>query len=94
MGQPIRLFGESDADRMLRLRALQLLKDHQRGNATGGRNDFRRMVEEIARDLMEKQAKGMDEIKVKDMEKAEMDEEVQKRQLRKQVGGFVRFRWA
>lgn len=45
-GQPIRLFGESDKDRRLRLRALELIeeKDHERH---GGQNDFRKALEEV-----------------------------------------------
>ena len=45
-GQPIRLFGESDQDRRLRLRALELLeeKEHERH---GGQNDFRKALEDV-----------------------------------------------
>lgn len=45
-GQPIRLFGESDKDRRLRLRALELIeeKDSERH---GGQNDFRRALEDV-----------------------------------------------
>jgi pre-mRNA-splicing factor 18 len=45
-GQPIRLFGESDRDRRLRLRALELIeeKGHDR---VGGQNDFRKALEEV-----------------------------------------------
>jgi pre-mRNA-splicing factor 18 len=45
-GQPIRLFGESDKDRRLRLRALELIeeKGHER---VGGQNDFRRALEDV-----------------------------------------------
>ncbi|KAK7686135.1 hypothetical protein QCA50_010947 [Cerrena zonata] len=45
-GQPIRLFGESDPDRRLRLRALELLeeKEHERH---GGQNDFRKALEDV-----------------------------------------------
>lgn len=45
-GQPIRLFGESDRDRRLRLRALELIeeKEHERH---GGQNDFRKALEDV-----------------------------------------------
>ncbi|BGP03732.1 Pre-mRNA-splicing factor 18 [Rhodotorula toruloides] len=43
-GQPIRLFGESDKDRRLRLRALELL-DAEREGPIGQRNEFQRALE-------------------------------------------------
>jgi pre-mRNA-splicing factor 18 len=45
-GQPIRLFAESDKDRRLRLRALELIeeKGHDR---QGGRNDFKKALEDV-----------------------------------------------
>lgn len=45
-GQPVRLFGESDKDRRLRLRALELIeeKDHERH---GGQNDFKKALEDV-----------------------------------------------
>lgn len=45
-GQPIRLFGESDKDRRLRLRALELLEeqDHERES---GQNDFKKALEDV-----------------------------------------------
>lgn len=45
-GQPIRLFGESDKDRRLRLRALELIeeKGHER---VGGQNDFRKALDDV-----------------------------------------------
>ncbi|KAF5342551.1 hypothetical protein D9611_001742 [Ephemerocybe angulata] len=59
-GQPIRLFAESDKDRRLRLRALELLdeKDHER---LGGQNDFKKAledVENIEREMHSKGSKG------------------------------------
>ncbi|WVR08994.1 hypothetical protein IAU60_006054 [Kwoniella sp. DSM 27419] len=45
-GQPIRLFGESDKDRRLRLRALELLEE-KGGRGQGGRNDFMKALEEM-----------------------------------------------
>jgi pre-mRNA-splicing factor 18 len=45
-GQPVRLFGESDKERRLRLRALELIeeKGHER---VGGQNDFRKALEDV-----------------------------------------------
>ncbi|KAF8962692.1 Prp18 domain-containing protein [Flammula alnicola] len=45
-GQPIRLFGELDKDRRLRLRALELIeeKGHDR---QGGQNDFKKALEDV-----------------------------------------------
>lgn len=43
-GQPIRLFGESDKERRLRLRALELL-DAEREGPVGQRNEFQRALE-------------------------------------------------
>ncbi|CAL1715739.1 unnamed protein product [Somion occarium] len=45
-GQPICLFGESDKDRRLRLRALELIeeKEHERH---GGQNDFKKALEDV-----------------------------------------------
>ncbi|KAI0348914.1 hypothetical protein OH77DRAFT_1432526, partial [Trametes cingulata] len=45
-GQPIRLFSESDKERRLRLRALELIeeKDHERH---GGQNDFKKALEDV-----------------------------------------------
>jgi pre-mRNA-splicing factor 18 len=59
-GQPIRLFGESDKDRRLRLRALELIeeRDHER---LGGHNDFKKAledVESVEKELQSKNGKG------------------------------------
>lgn len=59
-GQPIRLFGESDRDRRLRLRALELIeeKEHERH---GGQNDFKKALEDVEiraqKELAEKERK-------------------------------------
>ncbi|KAF8588887.1 Prp18-domain-containing protein [Ramaria rubella] len=45
-GQPIRLFGESDKDRRLRLRALELIEE-KGGEKGGGTNDFRKALEDV-----------------------------------------------
>ncbi|KZT02893.1 Prp18-domain-containing protein [Laetiporus sulphureus 93-53] len=69
-GQPIRLFGESDKDRRLRLRALELIeeKGHDR---YGGQNDFKKAledVENVERQLKDKRAQeeGKDKGKKKE----------------------------
>jgi pre-mRNA-splicing factor 18 len=64
-GQPIRLFGESDKERRLRLRALELIeeKGHERH---GGQNDFRKALEEVESREREMKAK---EGQVKDKKK-------------------------
>lgn len=50
-GQPIRLFGETDKDRRLRLRALELLEDR-----SGGReNEFRKVMEAMETSAEEKE---------------------------------------
>lgn len=59
-GQPIRLFAESDKDRRLRLRALELIeeKGHDR---QGGQNDFKKAledVENVEREMKSKNSKG------------------------------------
>ncbi|RDB30999.1 Pre-mRNA-splicing factor 18 [Hypsizygus marmoreus] len=59
-GQPIRLFGESDKERRLRLRALELIeeKGHER---QGGQNDFKKAledVENVEREMQKKSNKG------------------------------------
>jgi len=59
-GQPIRLFGETDKDRRLRLRALELIeeKGHER---QGGQNDFKKAledVENVEKELQKKNNKG------------------------------------
>ncbi|TFK28210.1 Prp18-domain-containing protein [Coprinopsis marcescibilis] len=57
-GQPIRLFGESDKDRRLRLRALELIeeKDHERH---GGQNDFKKALEDVENTEREMKSKGI-----------------------------------
>ncbi|KAG5653236.1 hypothetical protein H0H81_001619 [Sphagnurus paluster] len=59
-GQPIRLFAETDKDRRLRLRALELIeeKGHER---QGGQNDFKKAledVENVEKELQKKNNKG------------------------------------
>lgn len=50
-GQPIRLFDESDRDRRLRLRALELLEERGGGEKGAGLNDFRRVMEHMEQGL-------------------------------------------
>ena len=45
-GQPVRLFGESDKERRLRLRALELIEEKGHDRA-GGQNDFRKALEDV-----------------------------------------------
>ena len=56
-GQPIRLFGEMDRVRRLRLRALELIeeKGHDRH---GGQNDFKKALEDVETNELEAKAKG------------------------------------
>ncbi|KAJ2929253.1 hypothetical protein H1R20_g7831, partial [Candolleomyces eurysporus] len=56
-GQPIRLFGESDKERRLRLRALELIeeKDHER---IGGQNDFKKALEDVENIERQMHSKG------------------------------------
>lgn len=54
-GQPTRLFGESDRERRLRLRALELIEERDQ-ERQGGQNDFKRALEDVenAEKLMNK----------------------------------------
>lgn len=67
-GQPTRLFGESDKDRRLRLRALELIeeKGHDRH---GGQNDFKKALEDVESSEREMRAKN----KGKKKDEAETD---------------------
>lgn len=56
-GQPIRLFGETDKDRRLRLRALELIEERV-GDKTMGQNDFRKALEDVEEEERNKLAKG------------------------------------
>ncbi|WVW79447.1 hypothetical protein I302_101416 [Kwoniella bestiolae CBS 10118] len=53
--QPIRLFGESDKDRRLRLRALELLEEKSGSGGGHGRNDFMKALEEMESGLDKKE---------------------------------------
>ena len=70
-GQPIRLFGESDRERRLRLRALELIeeRDHDK---QGGQNDFKKALEDVEMNEREKKAKGKEERKKEEAESSEM----------------------
>ncbi|KAF8841270.1 Prp18-domain-containing protein [Paxillus ammoniavirescens] len=61
--QPIRLFAESDRDRRLRLRALELIeeKGHER---QGGQNDFKKALEDV--ENVERELKNKSKGKKKD----------------------------
>ncbi|KAI0313173.1 Prp18-domain-containing protein [Amylostereum chailletii] len=56
-GQPVRLFGESDRDRRLRLRALELIEERSH-DRVGGQNDFRRALEDVETAEREMKASG------------------------------------
>lgn len=69
-GQPIRLFGETDKERRLRLRALELIeeKDHER---QGGQNDFKKALEDVEnteRQLKDRHESERDKSRKKDGE--------------------------
>ncbi|KAF9000754.1 Prp18 domain-containing protein [Cyathus striatus] len=68
-GQPIRLFGESDKDRRLRLRALELIeeKGHERQS---GQNDFKKALEDVENVERELKSKGTKEKKKDDSDSA------------------------
>jgi pre-mRNA-splicing factor 18 len=56
-GQPIRLFAESDKERRLRLRALELIEE--RGSERhGGQNDFKKALEDVEKVEREMNAKS------------------------------------
>ncbi|KAG8876384.1 mRNA splicing protein prp18 [Tulasnella sp. 331] len=56
-GQPIRLFGESDKDRRLRLRALELIEENDAAkDGGGGLNDFKRVMAGMESGLDAKEA--------------------------------------
>jgi len=57
-GQPIRLFGESDKDRRLRLRALELIEEKGNEKAHGGQNDFKKALEDVEQREDEDKAQG------------------------------------
>ena len=61
-GQPIRLFGETDRERRLRLRALELIEErgHDRH---GGQNDFKKALEDVEQNELEMKAKGKEKKK-------------------------------
>ncbi|CDO74367.1 hypothetical protein BN946_scf184355.g15 [Trametes cinnabarina] len=67
-GQPIRLFGESDKERRLRLRALELIeeKDLER---QGGQNDFKKALEDVENVERQKKDRQTQDESVRDKEK-------------------------
>lgn len=56
-GQPIRLFGETDKDRRLRLRALELIEERGADKVTG-QNDFRKALEDVEEEDRRKLERG------------------------------------
>ena len=61
-GQPIRLFGETDRERRLRLRALELIEEHGH-DRIGGQNDFKKALEDVEINELEMKAKGKEKKK-------------------------------
>lgn len=55
-GQPILLFGESERERRLRLRALELLDEKGGAASRGGQNDFKKAMEEMEAEEKRKEA--------------------------------------
>ena len=65
-GQPIRLFGETDRERNLRLRALELIEEKGH-DKLGGQNDFKKALEDVEINELEAKAKGKERnVKSKD----------------------------
>lgn len=56
-GQPIRLFAESDKDRRLRLRALELIEEKGH-DKVAGQNDFKKALEDVENSEREKKDKN------------------------------------
>jgi pre-mRNA-splicing factor 18 len=79
------LFGESDKERRLRLRALELLEDKGAG---AGLNDFRRTMAEMERGMDEKELRKQAGASHRAGEEKEKKEEagVDKDEKRKEVG--------
>ncbi|KAG0174098.1 mRNA splicing protein prp18 [Apophysomyces sp. BC1034] len=73
-GQPIRLFGETDKQCKIRLRALELMEE--RSEDQGQRNDFMRKLEEMEEgmklDVLKQKGGVMDDKKDKKSKKAEL----------------------
>ncbi|KAI0259851.1 Prp18-domain-containing protein [Gloeopeniophorella convolvens] len=59
-GQPIRLFGESDKERRLRLRALELIEEKGGHERVGGQNDFRKALEDVETQERQKKDRNAD----------------------------------
>lgn len=69
-GQPIRLFGETDKERRLRLRALELIEEKEKG---GGTNDFKKALEDVENMQKEQRASNprKDGLVTKERDKSE-----------------------
>lgn len=78
IGQPIRLFAESDKDRRLRLRALELIEERSEGQ----RNDFARAMEGqelgIEREKEKKKGAGEKQDKKDQAKKDKLEKELEK----------------
>ncbi|KAI0723674.1 Prp18 domain-containing protein [Fomitopsis betulina] len=76
-GQPVRLFGEADKDRRLRLRALELIeeKDSERH---GGQNDFKKALEDVENvERLMRDQRAQQDVKDKGKKKEGRDAEAQ-----------------
>ncbi|KZW02869.1 Prp18-domain-containing protein [Exidia glandulosa HHB12029] len=74
-GQPIRLFGESDKERRLRLRALELLE--QKGGDKGSQaNDFKKALEDVEKSDNAKEDRTKDKSKSTGAKEDEEQEQV------------------
>lgn len=62
-GQPIRLFGETDKERRLRLRALELIEERGQ-DKTMGQNDFRKALEDVEAEERKK-LEGVNQAEIK-----------------------------
>jgi len=72
-GQPVTLFGETDTDRLERLKNFELtLHERQTGSSEGARNIFQDIMEqEVEQELMEANAEGLSAQEVEEKKKEE-----------------------
>ena len=90
IGQPIRLFAESDKDRRLRLRALELIEERSEGQ----RNDFARAMEGqelgIEREKEKKKGAGEKQDKKDQAKKEKLEKEAEEDKEEKESGKEVK----
>ncbi|KZT65858.1 Prp18-domain-containing protein [Daedalea quercina L-15889] len=76
-GQPVRLFGESDKDRRVRLRALELIEE-KNSERHGGQNDFKKALEDVENvERLMRDKRAQDEAKEKGKKKEGKEAEAQ-----------------